>query len=777
MSRAELEASLAGSRSEQQRECGTPRKKLRKGTTSCWECKRRKVRCLFAPTNPTHLAGHESASCDGCQRRGTACVSQEFSDVPNSARNNPYPSSDRLGRVEALVEQLIRRSDLPTPPDSLHETEANQGGCQVSERRRKLVRPVPNRQGSGSSPAKEPTPPSSHRYAEVSRALREAWPSTRDLDLILDAHDSIGTTVILRKIASYTVHPKFLAEHVAPVTARDFLTLPPPESHPITIARKLLLLGIFIQFVRPGATQCYPHPATSETCHDIMTRVMDVSSRLVTSNDELVGSLEGIECLMLESLYKDTAGSIRLSWVTTRRAITIAQMMGLQRGRAKMLQPEARARFDPEYMWFRLVQSDRYLSLLLGLPQGQTENPFATVRVLQNCEPWERLQRLNTVAGGRIIQRNDTGREEMSPEECVATTREIDALLQDAADSMHPDWWVVDDILTTDSQGLPSLSDENTMRLMDQIVHYSLLVQLHLPFLLRFPDHKFDYNKMTAVNASREVLRRFVIFRKAYPVGTFCRGVDFLAFIATAALCLAHMEGKRLHHHPAHAKPVDQGKESNPMTSGSILRSLTHQRQTDRGLMERATKSLELMGASSSDVLASKLATLLRHLLAIEQDATSRADTSYSADLSPGPDYGDADGGEGDGGEGPSGCSGNISQGGNVLNIYIPYYGTVKIEKLRGVTKSSLPPPTGSPLQSVTQATGHELLPQSRNDIFIFDGDLDFDPQSYPSFDPELAAGSEDWTMQGVDMAFFDSIIRGMVEGGPEDGTSGLFQC
>lgn len=695
--------------------------------------------------------------------------------MPSSAPSNRNPSNDRLGRVEAIVEQLIRRSDLPTPPDSLHETEANQNACQVSESGRPLAPSILTRQASRPVPVKQPPLMSPDRHAEVSRALLEAWPSARDLGLILNAHDRAGTTVILRKIVLYTAHPKFLAEQVAPLTAREFLALPPPGSHPVIIARKLLLLGIFIRFVDPGVTQHCPHLGTTESCHDIMIRVVDTASRLVTSNDELSGSVEGIECLMLESLYRDTAGSVRVSWVTTRRAITIAQMMGLHRGRAKILEPETQARFDPQYMWFRLVQSDRYISLLLGLPHGSAENPFATAKALQGCQPWERLQRLDTVAAGHIIQRNDSDQVDMNPEDCFTKTREIDALLQDASDCMPPSWWAVDDILTTDSQGLPSLSDEDTMRLMTQIAHYSLVAQLHLPFLLRFPDDMFDYNKMTAVNASREVLRRFVAFRKAYPVGTFCRGVDFLAFIATAALCLAHMEGKRLYHHHAHPKPGGQGTESHTTASGNILRSLTHQRQADRGLMERATGSLELMGTSTADVLASKLATLLRHLLVIEQDAASGTGSYYSADLSPESDHSDADRGEGEHGEGPSGCSGKISHGGNVLNIYIPYYGTVKIEKLRGVTRSRLPASARSPGQPVTQDTQDEPMSDSWDEIFIFDGDLNFDPQTYPSFDPELAAGSRDWTMQGVDMAFFDSIIRGMANGGQGDGPFGPF--
>ncbi|KAM6520438.1 hypothetical protein FSOLCH5_005230 [Fusarium solani] len=69
------------------------RRKLRKGTQSCWECKRRKARCTFSAATKD--------VCEGCKRRGTECISQESTDEP------PPPDSkkglvDRLGHVEAL---------------------------------------------------------------------------------------------------------------------------------------------------------------------------------------------------------------------------------------------------------------------------------------------------------------------------------------------------------------------------------------------------------------------------------------------------------------------------------------------------------------------------------------------------------------------------------------------------------------------------------------------------------------------------------------------------
>ena len=72
------------------------RRKVRKGTQSCWECKRRKAKCS--------LSGRRGETvCDGCRRRGTRCVGQEYHDDPLS---NKQQLSDRLGRVEELLVKI-----------------------------------------------------------------------------------------------------------------------------------------------------------------------------------------------------------------------------------------------------------------------------------------------------------------------------------------------------------------------------------------------------------------------------------------------------------------------------------------------------------------------------------------------------------------------------------------------------------------------------------------------------------------------------------------------
>ena len=97
------------------------RRKLRKGTHSCWECKRRKMKCIFDPlTNVTTI-------CNGCRHRGSQCVSQEFPEVASFSTDNtltrpsPTPRGEGVMRVETPYtghDSTPSNGTIPTTPPS-----------------------------------------------------------------------------------------------------------------------------------------------------------------------------------------------------------------------------------------------------------------------------------------------------------------------------------------------------------------------------------------------------------------------------------------------------------------------------------------------------------------------------------------------------------------------------------------------------------------------------------------------------------------------------------
>lgn len=65
------------------------RRKVRKGTHSCRECRRRKVRCIFATP--------QDVVCITCNRRGAKCISQTDSEGHDATENSTLKDAFIVG--------------------------------------------------------------------------------------------------------------------------------------------------------------------------------------------------------------------------------------------------------------------------------------------------------------------------------------------------------------------------------------------------------------------------------------------------------------------------------------------------------------------------------------------------------------------------------------------------------------------------------------------------------------------------------------------------------
>ncbi|EXJ69835.1 uncharacterized protein A1O5_06907 [Cladophialophora psammophila CBS 110553] len=558
------------------------------------------------------------------------------------------------------------------------------------------------------------------------------------------------------------------------------LQLPPHDSHPVLLAWKLLSLAKYLQAILPTSVDNLN--SLMVDYHSIMVHAVE-TAHIVTCNDEVIYSIEGIECIMLESLYHNEAGNLRFSLLSARRGIAaLAEMMGLHHGKSMspaFLKPETRLRMKPEQLWFRLVRLDRYLSLLLGLPQGSLDDSFASPEVLKDCPPIECLRRIDCVAAGRILQRKAADMIDSD------FTQDIDKLLQKAAARMPSQWWLVPKLTATSAQTWDALEEMD--RLMCQFAHFHILARLHLPYVMRADQN--PYNCVAAVNANREVLTRFVSFHSQ--TSRCYRGILFLAFIASVTICLAHIN--------THA-----AGQRNSMTTYL----LAHQRMGDRGMMER---TLELMESTSNDVAATRIHTILRHLLLIEDDAAHGGSyyTCASAARS----------------EDELECHGKLSETDSGLRLSLPHVGTIQITR-RAIEKSSSmaqmlymaetvpgisvtgPTVPLNPARSCEELEGHEspslevpitatahtpgdesAIPEWHAHPSLLDSVslrhysvstakgsscLGFNDGSRPHAHlvPGVDEFTDDWDLQGVDMTLFDSILHGTSSSGYTIGAS-----
>lgn len=79
----------------------TKQSKVRKGTHSCRECRRRKVKCIFL--SPSDI------QCAMCRRRGSKCTSQ-LDTFDADSTSSPNPDGDNAQRV--LAETTVQ-NDSP----------------------------------------------------------------------------------------------------------------------------------------------------------------------------------------------------------------------------------------------------------------------------------------------------------------------------------------------------------------------------------------------------------------------------------------------------------------------------------------------------------------------------------------------------------------------------------------------------------------------------------------------------------------------------------------
>jgi hypothetical protein len=438
-------------------------------------------------------------------------------------------------------------------------------------------------------------------------------------------------------------------------------------------------------------------------------------------------------------------------------------------------------------MWFRIVFLDRYLCLLLGVSQGCLDRSMASDAMLANDTPMGRLERIHCVIASRILERNEA----RPSSHDIALTRTLDVELQRAARSIPSKWWLAPnlEIASTDSQAL----FWNTRRLFAQVLHYNLLNQLHLPYMLRSlsAERKYEYSRITCVNASREMISRFITLRSFNRIACSCRTVDFLALMAAMTLLLAHLDSQ--------------------LPEAENL--LAHQYHSDRAMIEQVQENMKEVNRLNLDALSAQSADLLRRLLTIEVETADchprrarRVSVQETGTETALPDQNDD----------------------AIVSVHIPYFGIIKIAR-EGVSKE-IPKPQATTAttnrlaqsqvvdgsSTISPETLHERLqmrssglaglrgvrnveamapvdagygdveaPSMMSDTYARTqaqlGTLPipatgannvaahFAPQPQNGLSdpllqhgeyPGLAAGTEDWAFQGVDLAFFESLMR-----------------
>ncbi|PVH99827.1 hypothetical protein DM02DRAFT_471419, partial [Periconia macrospinosa] len=717
------------------------RRKTRKGTRSCWACKKRKEKCIFDSS---------SNLCQGCQRRGTSCIGQEFPDdvevTPSGPTHGGIPSPASIqSESTACPQSFLTYSNDPVSFTTLTPSAANQHPANRSS--------------------------ICERHTRLSKKLHDTLPSPQDCEILCKA--SHRNYYMLDEILSFRArrrsqHPEKL------LSPESILTRPQPHHHPVLIARYMLQLSLILQQFSPNDGQ---YEGLSESPQEMLDRLSDTAISLVCVHDRLLGSIEGVHCVVLESMYYANCGSLRLSWTSGRRAMSLAQMMGfhLPESRLQYQVLERHSDAHPYYLWWRMLYFDRSMSLLLGLPSGSSARNTTADATYIGDTPLERLDRIHCNIGARLLE----CKESETKFHDLSLVQELDKELRVAARSVPNKWWLIPNLADTTRDNEAIFWE--LKRLMTQMLHYKLLSHLHLPFMLRSPsDQNHETSRIACVNASREILSRFIVLRNFKRISMCCKIQEFIALMAAVTLLLAHLDNHR--------------RCSETASGGTgFANVLAHQYSSDRAMMEKVQESMEEIYRLSRDTFCAESADLLHQLLVIDAETAG----SYMEE-----DIG-------------THMTGNPRSQGreteNTVSIHIAYFGVIRIARDGSITKDVPTPsqhpstrrnnptqPTNTanivPSISTSQATissrsnqtsdiltdiqradewpvrsavvprqssqWADIHPNTSNDeSFAHPTSTQSEKATFDPFMPGLTAGADDWTFQGVDMAFFDSLM------------------
>lgn len=146
----------------------------------------------------------------------------------------------------------------------------------------------------------------------------------------------------------------------------------------------------------------HPHRLVSVllSCIDFrdIARCFKLVDDLISTDDEMASTIDGIDCLVLQGQHESNDGRLRRSWIYYRKAAIFGQLIGLHR-RTNVQSAEAERRAGT---WNNLFEGDRFMSLLLGLPYCVANVHLKSDRIEGATDYFVRLA---TIAGD-VIDRN-----------------------------------------------------------------------------------------------------------------------------------------------------------------------------------------------------------------------------------------------------------------------------------------------------------------------------------------------------------------------------------
>jgi hypothetical protein len=578
-----------------------PSKRLRLGTKSCVECRRRKVRCIFE---------QNSKVCKECSSHKSDCIPQQSvraqkqgpvgdgQDVQQKLQSledmvhrlceamNVRPESPNCSPFEmSAVDALTRLRSSPLPENSLENTQLIGTSWREPSESRSLASSVDqielfedapllnlfqeamliqNRQTR--SDRDQQTFSTDRRTNIYIKAIKALIPNTDDLELILKTTERFWPVWEDCQHLVLGSEPRMIT---GLTSAKSFVLNSMKSETPLLVAKSSLFLALCVQQLPANfKNQPIDLPAPPKALLDSYIRGSD---GLISINESRSATVDSLECLaILVKLYINM-GKPREGWYCGRRAFNSALLLGLHNA-------DGGTSDRQKAIWAHTWQSDRQLSSLLGLPAATTDSHPGISVQLAGQDTGNRMRYDLSIIAGHIIERNQNHRTSE-----YSVTLNIDQELHQCRGRIPSEWW----------NGLPSIGTplETIYGLsIMKMQFYSFRKMLHLPYMLKSAiDENYQYSRLAALDASREIIRAYQTVRVHPDLAiSICDVFDFQAF--TAAVVLS----------------IDLLSQTSQLE--------THQEASDWGLIHDLTRSLKSVSEAMECIVAGQAAQLLKIL-------------------------------------------------------------------------------------------------------------------------------------------------------------------
>ncbi|KAH0334605.1 hypothetical protein KCU74_g2866, partial [Aureobasidium melanogenum] len=377
---------------------------------------------------------------------------------------------------------------------------------------------------------------STSTMSKESAALLKLLPSREDMVIIAaNSSDWLSWYKVLFSLN--------IAMGAGPVMLENYDKVTQSATHPVPIAILLLAVTLTVQQA-PDATSML------QSIPDSATFIKDVSNlveKVVVSNDDLIADLEGIRCALLFIRLQLGRARVRKTWLTLRRVIAVAELIGLPRAATALhlaepqprpddLQPE-RHRQDASAdqqekaeVWESVCAIDRIISMMWSLPVATSSFPLP-VRSFIDCQGEVILQafihRLANIAS-KVLELDGVYIQDKPVPDLLSAVMSTDQELQAVAKTPAKSWWLESPTVLSPAA-------------VFQYWHSYLTIRTHLRLALAYDhDQRFLYNFISCLSACQAHTRRYISLRPLLPAGFFANSIiDLQAFSAIVFLMLS----------------------------------------------------------------------------------------------------------------------------------------------------------------------------------------------------------------------------------------------